>query len=94
MEPFVHGTAVRSTYSCTNPKDAIGKSIAVLNLDQPSEDSISHALHQITNGGTFDAVDLKASRRNGEEFDVQSTISPIYSSAGVLGWCVDYLCVT
>ena len=66
------------------PENAIGKSIEVLNLDQPSEDAISHALHQITNGGTFDAVDLKASRRNGEEFDVQSTISPIYSSAGVL----------
>ena len=66
------------------PENAIGKSIEVLNLDQPSENAISHALNQITNGGSFDPVDLKATRRNGEEFDVQSTISPIYSSAGVL----------
>jgi len=66
------------------PENAIGKSVEVLNLDKPSEDAISHALHQITNGGTFDHVDLKASRRNGEEFDVQSTISPIYSPSGVL----------
>jgi len=66
------------------PEDAIGKSIEVLNLDKPSEDAVSHALNQITNGGAFDHVDLKASRRNGEEFDVQSTISPIYSSSGVL----------
>ena len=67
-----------------DPKHAIGQSIEVLNLDKPSENAISHALHQITNGGTFDAVDLKALRRNGEEFDVQSTISPIYSSTGTL----------
>ena len=61
------------------PKNAIGKNIKVLNFDDRSEDAISHALHQITNGGTFDRVDLKASRHNGEEFDVQSTISPIFS---------------
>ena len=66
------------------PENAIGKSLKVLNLDQSSEEAIAHALQQIANGETFNNVDLKASRRNGEEFDVQSTISPIYSSAGVL----------
>ena len=66
------------------PENAIGKSIEVLNLDESSEDAISHALNQITDGGDFDHVELKASRRNGEEFDVQSTISPIYSSGGSL----------
>ena len=66
------------------PENAIGKSIEVLSLNKPSEEALTQALNQITNGGKYDQIDLKASRRNGEEFDVQSTISPIYSSAGVL----------
>ncbi|MDB4766482.1 PAS domain-containing protein, partial [bacterium] len=66
------------------PENAIGQSIEVLNLDKKSQDAISHALQQITNGEKYEHVELKASRRDGEEFDVQSTISPIHSSAGSL----------
>ena len=66
------------------PASVIGKSIDVLNLDKSSEAAISNALNQIKDGGKIDHVELRASRRNGEEFDVQSTISPIYSSGGEL----------
>ena len=66
------------------PETAIGKNIDVLNLDKSSEDAISQALRQIEDGGSFDQVGLKASRRNGEEFDVQATISPIFSTDGTL----------
>ena len=65
-------------------ESVIGKSIDVLNLDPASEAAVVDALNQIKGGGKTDHVELKASRRNGEEFDVQSTISPIYSSSNTL----------
>ena len=66
------------------PEDVIGKSVSVLNLDETSEVAILHSLDKLTEGQKLDHVHLKASRRNGEEFDVLSTISPIYESNGEL----------
>ena len=66
------------------PENVIGKNIEVLNLDGASLDAISVALHQGDARHNVDRTKLKAHRSNGEQFDVQSTISPIYSTTGEL----------
>ena len=66
------------------PESVIGQNIEVLNLDGASLDAISVALHQPDSQQNLDRTKLKAHRRNGEEFDVQSTISPMYSTTGEL----------
>ena len=65
-------------------ESVIGKNIEVLNLDGASLDAISVALHKPDTYEHADCTKLKAHRRNGEQFDVQSTISPIYSATGEL----------
>ena len=59
-------------------KNVIGKSVAIIGLDEQSEGDFNRTLEQIVGGRPVDPLDLKASRRNGEEFDVAATISPIY----------------
>ncbi len=66
------------------PEYVIGKHIDVLSLDEQSAGIVAAAIQQIGQGTKVDHVDLKATRRNGEEFDVQSTISPIYAPDGKL----------
>ena len=61
------------------PEQVIGKSVSILNLDETSEAAMLNSLDQLVGGNKLDHIHLKATRRNGEEFDVLSTISPIYS---------------
>ena len=65
-------------------KNVLGKSVAVLGLDEQSEGAFTKSLHQMVCGQPTDRLDLKANRRNGEEFDVAATISPIYDGEGRL----------
>jgi two-component system CheB/CheR fusion protein len=65
-------------------ENIIGKNIDLLSLDEHGERKVASALGQIRHGVPINHVELKAVRRNGEEFDVQSTISAIYKSDGQL----------
>ena len=58
----------------------IGKNIQELALDDQSSDLMNESLANIA---SRDKVELKAVRRNGEEFDVHLTVSPIYEQCGV-----------
>ena len=62
------------------PENVIGKEINILGLDENSEEIVVDSLRQLREGGRLDHIALKASRRNGEDFDVLATISPIYNS--------------
>ena len=62
----------------------VGKKLEVLGLDEQSEGMVATSLEHLRQGILVDRVELKASRRNGEVFDVQSTLSPIYTPDGKL----------
>lgn len=66
------------------PENIIGKNIETLSLNEHGENKVSSALEQIRHGVPISHIELKAARRNGEEFDVQSTISAIYKPDGQL----------
>ncbi len=63
-------------------ENIVGKCIDVLSLDPQSAGMVSNSLDQLKQGRNVGRIELKAARRNGEEFIVQSTISPIYTDDG------------
>ena len=62
----------------------VGKHVDALSHDKQSEGMMAAALEQMQSGNENDRIELKASRRNGEVFDVHSTISPIFKPDGQL----------
>ena len=63
-------------------KAIIGKKLDALCQDDYDGEMLTNALDQIHEGEQVNHVELKAVRRNGEVFDVQCAISPIYNTEG------------
>ena len=63
-------------------KAIIGKKIDALCQDEYDGKILANALEQIHEGEQVNHVELTAVRRNGEVFDVQCAISPIYNTDG------------
>ena len=63
------------------PENVIGQRVGILGFDESSEVAISNKLEEFALGQTVDRVELQATRRNGESFDVAATISPIYKAS-------------
>ena len=57
----------------------IGKNVNVLTLYEEGQNALAIALETIGRGERIDHIKMKAVRRNGEEVDVQMSVSPIRS---------------
>ena len=60
-------------------KYIVGKNIELLTAGENS-DKVKHAIEQLVEGKKVEHLELRATRRNGEEVDVQMTVSPIYDA--------------
>ncbi len=58
-------------------KYMIGKNVSVLMLYEEGQNALTSALATIERGERIDHIKMKAVRRNGEEVDVQMSVSPI-----------------
>ena len=56
----------------------IGKNVSVLTLYEEGQNPLANALEMIGRGERIDHIEMKAVRRNGDEVDVQMSVSPIY----------------
>ena len=63
------------------PENVIGQGVGILGFDKPSEVAVVDMLEEFAYGQAVDQLELQATRRNGESFDVAATISPIYKSS-------------